>query len=478
MAAVDPYLRNNLHCKPLCARLGRAVLWGATSLNRQAAQPNWRGLHALSRITLIAGAVVSTPIALIETVALFIIGIAGLYMNDLIYDYRSQFLQKHTLKCLSYAFHSLLTGIFLCSTAYRNHNLLSHMYYVPIDHLLHLGTAAVAQLIWGGKIDQKAGRPPETAHLRTLLLFTDNLPLMLNDIADQFNRESGLDFRERLRTLPFVIAHLARHPEDRPFIDSFSVGRLQEDDYRHQAREVVQRYLADYLAAHHEDRDVIAHFSVDRLRERDYRNQLSQCLQRLLEHMGFAQGIELNSLTPEERAYQERLSRFVKAAFLKIHDTPRLSSYLDRDGSRGTELLESLSVYGLLIDYAQYLELLEEIHCPKRFTGPLATYNKRRNDLIAAQESLRRLTEAERGQLVEKLLRGSDYEAPPHVQDVYLCITRLSSALMQGPLVTRTAINAGALERGGQIVEATNIFQEACREAQAEIDGRLIAASH
>lgn len=445
MNVANPYLnRGNLHFKPICARLGRGVLWSSTSLQRNAHTNNWRGrvIHFASKAALFIGASTCIPIALIEAISLFIISGIGLLINNFLFSNRNEFFQKYSLMSLSYSVHSLAVAVALFVLGLKNPNLRFFTPNVLGDHALHLGSAAFSQGLIGGIIDQRVNRNAQETIQRTQNLIRDGHPDMLNDVINQLQIDFNLNLRERMGAVPHLEDFLNRHPQDRQFVQNFDLRNIIESPaYRQRAAEFVQRFLADMQLVRP------GAVGANALR------------------------IELNQNTPEEIAYQNRLSHLLKSALLEIYRTPALSHCLDRDGDLGTDLLEmrDAGTFTPLTVYTQYKELSEPIQCPERFSGNLLPFNPRRAELTAAQNALNGLNDDEKRGLVQKILRGADVVAEPRVQAVFLAINKLAAPLMQGPLITKVAIDLRNIERGEQPMDAANLFQKAYREAIAEI---------
>lgn len=266
---------------------------------------------------------------------------------------------------------------------------------------------------------------------------------MLNDVMTQIQNDFDLNLRAIMRNIPTLEEYLNRHPEDRPFVENFNLQTLIQDPaYRQRVGEFGQRYLLEmHLIGQGAQ-------GADALR------------------------IELNQNTPEEIAYQERLKGLLKGAFLEIHDTAELSDCLDR-GNPGAELLGVLdpTIFPPLTAYTQYKELLEPIQCPAQFAGNLVQFAPRRAELIAAQNSLRELNDGERQSLVQKLLRGGNFQVTERVKQRFIAINKLAAPLLRGPLVTKVAIDLNNLGHG-ELIDAKNIFNTACQEALAEIGNR------
>lgn len=445
MNATQYTLNNNLHLKPICAWTGRAVAWASTTWQKNASETEWHGhlVRFLSKATLIAGSILSIPIALIEAAVGFAFGGIALAFNKAAYADRSEFLQKHSLKFLSYAVHSLALSVTYLVLAIKNPILLHYTANAVIDHAIHIGSAGFIQCTVGASIDKSAERSPQLAITRTLNLLSDSHPNLLNDIGTQIERDFDINIRRRIEQVPSLEEYLNRHPDQRRIIENFNIHLLlNNQNYRQQVVLFGRQYL--------EESGIIGN-------QPDQFNPLR---------------FELNRNTGEESAYQEHLARLLKNSFLQIYRTPELYHCLDKDGTEGNDLLEMMdaSTYVPLTTFTQYQELLQPLICPRQFSGNLVRYNQRRNDLTAAREQILALNEVQRGELVQKILRGADVAANGAVQAAYLSIHQLAPALYKGPLMTKTAINLQAVEGGGEMMDVRNLFQKACQDAIAEIN--------
>ena len=156
---------------------------------------------------------------------------------------------------------------------------------------------------------------------------------------------------------------------------------------------------------------------------------------------------------------------------MEIHKTPDLSQCLDQPGNSGTELLELIDagIYIPLTTYTQYKELLQPLQCPEQFTGNLCFLAPRHTKLAAAKQQVEALDDAGRALLVQKILRGADFElGREDVKNCYLIIAGLAVPLVNGPLMTKTAIN---LNGGAEnLIVTTNLFQKSCQDAIAQIN--------
>ncbi len=437
MAPVSAYLAsNNLHFKPICARLGRGFAWTTTTLQKS------ESLRVFSKPVFIFGAVVCLPIALIESVCLFVIAGLAVAINRFLCQNHSEFLQKHALKALSYAVHSSVMTVAFFILGLKNPNLTYHISSAIVDNALYLGSASFAQCLFGPAMDFAAGNDIRSFITRTTNLLRDSHPYLLNDLLAQIQRDFELNFRERLGEIPRLDEFLSRHPQYRPLVTNFNFQTLIND--------------------------------------RAYRNQTAHLFRALLADMGLvlpapegasALYFELIPSTEQERRYQNRLVHLLQHAFLKIHQKPALSGCLDQEGHTGQYLLEILAASTCiqLTTYAQYEEILQTLlYCPESFSPNLACYNPRREQLVAAKAKVMALSDAQKQNLEQKILRGSSYQTEGAVQEAFLAISALASDLYQGPLMTRTALNLERIQ-GGDIVEVRNLYQTACQGAISQL---------
>ncbi|HSX10147.1 MAG TPA: hypothetical protein VLF94_00300 [Chlamydiales bacterium] len=434
MNATTVYLsRENLHFKPISARLMRGVLWGATTLEKKSNDIDWQGraVHVASKAVMYTGAVLCIVIAAVEATCLLPIAAIGLLLNYFLREgAENGFLRKHSLKCVSYVLHNLLLQAALIGIMYQNPDLKYYTTNAILDNALYLLSAAAVQGIIGGRMDLHYHRPLELTGWRVLNLFRDGHPHMMLDVFDQVQRDTGTDLRERIGEDLGFEGYLHRHPEDRQFINTFNIENCRDPAYQQRGAEFAQRFLTDA--------GIIR---------------------------GGAEGPQLvlnQNNNGAADAYQDRIERHVKDTFLEVYRTPLLCAYLDRNGR---DLLDRIDprVVPPLAAYAQYKELLREIDCPAQFGGNLARYNGRRASLLEAQQAVRALTEEQRRNLVQKTLRGAGYQVEPEVQRCFARINMLSADLYLGPLASRMAID---LQR--RRVQGT-LFETACQNALAEI---------
>ncbi len=436
-------LNENLHFKPICARIARCTGWASISLQRYSSS-EWHGhiLTFLSQATLVAGAILCIPLSLIESVAGFAIGSVGILINRFLIQDRSELIQKHSLKYISYSLHSLILSITALVIGLKRPMIRYQTANAIFDWVIHIGSAAFIQSTVGSAIDRSVRRGPETAMNRILNLFNDCNPDLLNDIREKINEDFHIHTQALMLHIPSLEEYFERHPEDRDILANVSLDALMNnEDYRNQIGRFVRRYLSQIqmIGA-----------------------GLNQAAPLIL---------ELNQNAPEESTYQNYLSETLKNSFLQIYRTPDFHRCLDTNENSGRELLRMLDadIYVPLTTFSQYQELLQPIQCPREFTGDLDQYNPRREQLIAARNLVNTLNEQQKRVLIEKILRGPDVEVAGEIQAAYLTIHQLSSPLYQGPLMSRTVINLGGLERG-EIIDRKNLFQKALQEAIAEIE--------
>lgn len=439
---------NNLHFKPLTARLARELTDATTELQRSASLNQWHGhvVIFLSKAFFTMGAICSIPLALIETISSLASGIILGILNRSVYQDRSEFLQKYALKAISYGCHSLTSSVALLVIGWKAPLFLYHTTNAIVDHALYLGSAALIQCSCGVDIDQAAGRNPNLAIERTIQLLGDSHPDLIYDVLNQFQRDFDFDLRDRLGALPHLRTFLDQHPDSARFIREFNFQSfLTSAAYRQQAVQILRQFLIEAQLLRPDVQELNPYY------------------------------FELNQSNAAEGTYQEKLAAFLKAAFLEIYRTPRLANCLSTDKETGQSLLESFdaSICAPLATYTQYKELLQPLTCPSHFTQSLRVYNDcqekegRYRQLQSAKTQVDLLTNQQKGTLVEKILKG-DLEVEPAVQEVYKKIGELAGPLYQGPLMTKTAIDLSQIDSGNIIVKR-NLFQKACQEALAEI---------
>lgn len=100
--------RDMAHFKPLCVRFGKAVGDVAATLVKQGPEGQFSGrvVQVIAVVIIKGGALVTLPIALIETVVTFPIGVLAIKLGTKL-DIKSEFYQKYAMKCCAYASSSL-----------------------------------------------------------------------------------------------------------------------------------------------------------------------------------------------------------------------------------------------------------------------------------------------------------------------------------------------------------------------------------
>ncbi len=198
---------------------------------------------------------------------------------------------------------------------------------------------------------------------------------------------------------------------------------------------------------------------------------------------------KLNNNYKIDRTYQNQIKDLIKNSFLELHDKSDLAKMLsDKDikpeeaQKNGQEKLEAFHAVNPLANYVQLKELESSIECPKEFTSSsLHALNTRHDKVEAARKQLRELNlnDKERGILVEKLLRGGDFDVKAQGLDEKradlfqkLCndIGDLSIDLYKGPLTSQRILDFA--EPSGSKVK--NISQEAYNEAMEVIESRTV----
>ena len=195
-------MSNYLHCRPVCAHLGRGFLWTTTVLQIKASTTCWHGRAVIwfSKGILLSGSIVVVPIACIEIAASLAFAGVGTAFNILL---RSESLRNHSLKALAYSLHSLAIAcafpmVGLSTLYWRDPFLRSHIAIAIVDRILHLGVAVLI-------------------HQRTWDLCNNSAPGIINDLSKQIARDiKAMDLTQY-------------NEEARAFIHAFNTEQLFRD---------------------------------------------------------------------------------------------------------------------------------------------------------------------------------------------------------------------------------------------------------
>lgn len=429
-----------LHFKPLSGRILHGCVDLNIFLNRSVSAEAWhgRGILLLGRGVGILGSTVALGVATVESVAAFNLGLVALFANKICYQLRSPFLEKHSCMCFAYSMESsgnVVTAL-TCVILFLK-NRASGRLYTP-GSLIELAQT----LFSAGAV--------HAAYCKFIRAPQGNDQNYFQDFFDLFRRAF---LAQRADLMTAVV---------RDFGDQIRVPQWEA--------------LQSYVNAHPEDRQLFENFDLNRFLNRDeqYVRSLAESLVRIATYFQWIaaenDGIVLNTRTPAETAYQQHLQALLKNSFIHICCTPELSSRLDLNGIEGKERLLSLTAETFipLWCFTVYQELQQEVRCPENFSGDLSGYTGRRALLQRAQGLLRALDPQEQQTLERKLL-SHDTAVPQNIQECFVAISTLAASLNQGSLMTRTVIDpAHPLNP----FTTQNLFQKACQEAIAEVEGR------
>src|SRR5438105_14537214 len=108
IATQSDYLAtNNIHGKPISARMLRTVHMGLAAMEKYRQKSDWKdALWVVNVATSVAGHIACIPVAMIEIAITSQIALIGLTINYLIFSNKNEFLQKRTLMVLSSFCHS------------------------------------------------------------------------------------------------------------------------------------------------------------------------------------------------------------------------------------------------------------------------------------------------------------------------------------------------------------------------------------
>lgn len=437
IATQSEYLAsNNLHFKPISARILRLCHTGLTAVHKYGESSGWETpCYVVNVVGSVATNVVCIPLAMIEMGIATSIASLGLTINYILYSNKNEFLQKHTIKMLSSAVHNFGL-ICLCISMF----VAWSKYYTAIaacDQGFYLGSAMIAQAYFGVCLDKAAGRSERCTEVRAQNLFREIGVEALRDCIEQLRHD--INFRLAANNIASLDEYFAQNPDDLATLQRFNLENIRTNiQYQTEFRGFVFRLLAA--------------MQIGTMSE----NNLS---------------FDLNQYGEEEKEYQEYLKGLLMTSIIDVYKNR--SQLLDDAGKEtGKERIEAIDAgtYMPLTNYAQYRELLTTIGCPSVFEN-LPEYDGRRERLLALRSRVQELSPPEREQLVVKILSTKDVDLPAgELQEIFNEIGNLAQALNQGKLMTKTTLNPN-LWGNGDPFQYENLFQKAYQDALAEVGG-------
>lgn len=424
----------HLPYKPLSAHLGKGVAELSVSLRNVPTDSLCMG-HiwiSLSKTTLAAGELLVLPLALIESVAGAAIAAVGFAFNKLFI--KSPLVEREVLQIASYALHSSFVFLTALSALVWDGqpNLRYHTQYALIDHALHLVSASLIQ--------QAAGfRNRQEANQKILALFKTHYPHLIQEIGVLIEKDTKNPVQIDQRVS--LDSYLEKHPEHLPLIENLDLWKaLIDREYSLQLKQFAKEFLIE----------------IQLVRRSPEKNQLS---------------LELNQLTEEERAYQDRLIKATRLAFFRVNQNAKKLDLLIKTGK---ERLASLDrgVFPPLARQTQLAEIeFNETDCPSPFTAPSClSCNPRKEELSRLKQQINSMREPQKKALFTKLFypekknitfrQLSEIEAQD-LDPIRESIQELANDFYRGPLLKRAVIR---LDEPGPFFDVENLFEKTCLE--------------
>jgi hypothetical protein len=379
--------RIDLHPKPLCTHFQRAVTLASIRLVR-ISEDNLVLLFSGALLQEI-GSMAAIPLAAVEAVFTAAIGGIGFSVGYLLRGALPDFWERHSIQLLSYSFHSLLTITF----------------------------SIVAILDLKILTEEFAS---------TIVSFIDQ-SLYMRSHFDAQREEVWENLLIQMNRAPFIDAINALLEDSR--------GELQLDEEQ-KGRVIL------CMEQNERVRELMA--ECDLFEAYDSRYVFLACLDRAFQEVGIRIMNHYEQLDIDRmRGYKGYLGRILKESFKTLYRTERLWRHLNSEDKDGNERLKDLEpeVFQPLAAFAQYQELLHPL-----YEGEML--KERQVLLQIARKDLEPLTEAEREDLEQRLLR-SDGGGDDRVRIIYSVISCLAIPLYRGQSVPIQKACERALEELG-----------------------------
>ncbi len=446
-----------LHIMPLSSRLMNAVQNTHAFLQKSAPKEGWQGhfVRHFAKGIAFCGYLLNFPVALIEFVALGIIGLAGGIVATT--GFENPALEKFSIKCLSYSLHSFVVFSIQCIALSK---LTNDSIFMPktftqaaiLSEGAYLGSCAFANYV--GALWFKGTKDPS---LKTwpLNALREGAPQAIVEVLGAFLRDHShlslhmIDLNGFYNQLPEAQQTLLRN---------FNILRITEPGYMQQYYPIIIHFLiqANILAG----------------------GEGAQAIE-----IEGTNEIELNIYTDLEKSYQAFLKDCIKEAYEKMIEEDFVK-FLDKDNHSG-QAHEMLATFdpSATIPLAHMAELIEiskgdEPFCPEEFKHEsLSSYNNpsRRERIMEAYADWFVMDPSDKELLIERLIKGSDFELQGRVvknqsgfDHLYKETASLAADIHQGKLMSVLTFDVAT-----QDFSSVNYFgkawQEAAQESQAAI---------
>lgn len=464
---------DNLHFKPLSARLFQAIQTAGTSMTQNATSNNWQGrfVRGFSIGFVAVGYVLNSLIAFAEGITTFAIALLALLAYKMS-NSKSDIFQKYSVKCFAYSLNCFGASFAQLSLLFKGQFPKFHVQNALIHHIVYLSSSFIAQAVFGSMFDHLSGRGSLHYNGQTHLMMranrivSDYIPEAVVDILNNIDRDLRVpqmarDAQGNLNLEGFF----QLYPRHVGVLQDLNIGFLQDPIQRG----AILAFIGDYLRFSGVAQNAIPD-EINAAGAPEINNGV----------------LVMNRNSQVDRNYQNFLKSKVSESFLKLYNDQELVKFLSPESNlsaeeaakAGKSALRDLDaeIFIPLANFTQLLELEIVIQCPKEEEfGPELQPNFRTRfaKLTHAKEKLEKLNEQEKIVLVKKLLNSTyDYKkdlneehqkmvTEANVLDVFKLVTELSNALHQGKLMNHLAMdlnNDGAMS-------AVNLFVEGCRDA-------------
>ncbi len=383
-----PYIRGNLHYKPLSVHLTNALQTGVTYLSHEALKRKWtpEQVYWFSLILTIPAHLALISLVAIEVIFGVAAAAAAIVLNRVRYQFKNDSLEKHTLQFLSFSLHAVVNLVGTIPYHLTRKNKVSYLNNSFVSHFLHWFSAATVHYTIGPYFDQMHGRNKQLPMHRILNFYKDTQPYLMRELICSV-RKDGFSISEdvagRLEQSNFD-DYFVRHPRTLTFLLELNIGRLFQDPYyASEARE----HLLDLVVE----------------------------LQAL--NQPFFVLYQEEPASPEVQVYQAHLAELTKEAYREIWNTPKLWRCLgERDGQ---ERLKVGLACGALWNYIIYKEVMtERDECPDA---------EREEALQEIETLIKDFTEDQHEKLKILLLKGNSEVQEGKVQGAFIKIGALGS---------------------------------------------------
>lgn len=453
----DQYLdRNILHFSSLSNRLFTGIRFVGIAIDKASSPDRFHGriVRFISKAIVASGYVLNSGLALTEAVFTLSIGLiaATVHMSS---KAKFEFLQKYTIKCLSYGTESLTILSVQISLLWKRQFPNSHLLNTIVNHGIYLGSAATTQIIFGSLFDHIAGRnsqDPNATRLsfrRVWFLALEDCRGFFQDALHAIERDFRLLSRLRatLNTNISFTTFIQQRPEHAAILSDLNITNLLTPTYR--ARLI--NFVGDLMP------------------------QIAPNFAQITPN---PRVVVLGAYQVDDAAYQLQLQENIKRAYKDIHRHDVLAQCLAEDNlpQTGRDALEGFygEIYVPIANLAQFYEIENPVmNCPAVFqTTDLLQFNARRGKIETAQKLLSEFSQPEKELLILKLLKGSSFTFPVDanpetigkINTAFPLIVDLAGSLHQGKLMTQLTFNLDDVQ-----ATSNSLFQKACQDASTEI---------